>query len=136
MIDKIFEIGLKDLFSSTPAEYITLKEALEGKRVIKLNNGFYHELKEDEIDNLSKRVPIYLWSLVKIPLLFTKSTELGEFHINGGEWERKLVSVLLHKEIGNVILTTDVERLLKEYPSLIFIILSPTLFMESESSEM
>lgn len=136
MIDKIFEIGIKEVFSSTPAEYVTIKEALEGKLNIRLNNGFYHEIKKDQLKSLSEKIPIYLWSLVKIPFVLIKSTEIGEFFVNGDEWNKKAISILLQRDVRGVILSVDVEKLLREYSSLIFIILSPTIHMESELNEM
>lgn len=136
MIDKIFEIGIKEVFSSTPAEYVTIKEALEGKLNIRLNNGFYHEIKKDQLKSLSEKIPIYLWSLVKIPFVLIKSTEVGEFFVNGDEWNKKAISILLQRDVKGVILSVDVEKLLREYSSLIFIILSPTIYMESELNEM
>ncbi|WP_338601687.1 DUF61 family protein [Sulfolobus tengchongensis] len=138
MIDKIFELGLKDIFSSTPAEYVSIMDALEGKLKIKLNNGLYHEFKKNEVERLSAHIPLYLWALVKIPFIFIKSTEIGEYFISGEEWNRKAISILLEREISNVILNTDVEKLLREYSSLIFIILSPTrnYTEETELSEM
>lgn len=136
MIDKIFEIGIKEVFSSTPAEYVTIKEALEGKLNIRLNNGFYHEIKKDQLKSLSEKIPIYLWSLVKIPFVLIKSTEIGEFFVNGDEWNKKAISILLQRDVRDVILSVDVEKLLREYSSLIFIILSPTIYMESELNEM
>ncbi|MDT7861104.1 MAG: DUF61 family protein [Saccharolobus sp.] len=136
MIDKIFEIGIKEVFSSTPAEYVTIKEALEGKLNIRLNNGFYHEIKKDQLKSLSEKIPIYLWSLVKIPFVLIKSTEVGEFFVNGDEWNKKAISILLQRDVRGVILSVDVEKLLREYSSLIFIILSPTIYMESELNEM
>lgn len=136
MIDKIFEIGIKEVFSSTPAEYVTIKEALEGKLNIRLNNGFYHEIKEDQLKSLSEKIPIYLWSLVKIPFVLIKSTEVGEFFVNGDEWNKKAISILLQRDVRGVISSVDVEKLLREYSSLIFIILSPTIYMESELNEM
>jgi uncharacterized protein (UPF0216 family) len=136
VIDKIFEIGIKEVFSSTPAEYVTIKEALEGKLNIRLNNGFYHEIKKDQLKSLSEKIPIYLWSLVKIPFVLIKSTEVGEFFVNGDEWNKKAISILLQRDVKGVILSVDVEKLLREYSSLIFIILSPTIYMESELNEM
>ncbi|BDB97808.1 DUF61 family protein [Saccharolobus caldissimus] len=136
MIDKIFEIGIKEVFSSAPAEYVTIKEALEGKLNIRLNNGFYHEIKKDQLKSLSEKIPIYLWSLVKIPFVLIKSTEVGEFFINGDEWNKKAISILLQRDVRGIILSVDVEKLLREYSSLIFIILSPTIYMESELNEM
>jgi hypothetical protein len=136
VIDKIFEIGIKEVFSSTPAEYVTIKEALEGKLNIRLNNGFYHEIKKDQLKSLSEKIPIYLWSLVKIPFVLIKSTEVGEFFVNGDEWNKKAISILLQRDVRGVILSVDVEKLLREYSSLIFIILSPTIYMESELNEM
>ncbi|ACP55218.1 DUF61 family protein [Saccharolobus islandicus] len=138
MIDKIFEFGLKDIFSSSPAEYVTIKDALEGKLKIRLNNNFYHEIKKDEVERLSSKIPLYLWSLVKIPFIFIKSPDIGEYFISGEQWNRKAISILLGREISNVILNVDVEKLLREYTSLIFIILSSTRSYteETELSEM
>ncbi|MEM3680527.1 MAG: DUF61 family protein, partial [Metallosphaera sp.] len=49
MFDKIFELGLKDVLDSMPAEYVSLKEALDGKLEISLNNGLKHKFDPDEI---------------------------------------------------------------------------------------
>ncbi|MEM0304048.1 MAG: DUF61 family protein [Saccharolobus sp.] len=136
MIDKIIKLGFNDVFSSVPSQYVTIKDAIEGNTRIKLNNGFYHEFNKDELIDLSTKIPLYLWSLVKIPFIFIKSIEVGEFFINGEEWNKRALSILLGREVSSVISTVDVEILLKQYRSLIFIFLSPSIYMDLQYNEM
>ncbi|MEM3226072.1 MAG: DUF61 family protein, partial [Saccharolobus sp.] len=82
------------------------------------------------------KIPLYLWSLVKIPFVFIKSIEVGEFFINGEEWNKRALSILLGREVSSVISTVDVEILLKQYRSLIFIFLSPSIYMDLQYNEM
>ncbi len=135
MFDKILELGLKEIFGSSPAERVTLKEALDGKNKIKLNNGFCHELNMNEVKNFSSKVPLYLWSLIKLPILIIKLPEPGQFSLEGSEWDKKAVSLILNKEEGDKIIlnTIDVESLLRQYKTLIFITLSSNILFSANS---
>ncbi|BCU71167.1 DUF61 family protein [Stygiolobus caldivivus] len=125
MFDKIFDIGLKSAISYYPQEFVTLKEALDGKDYVTVNGGFKHVFKKDELDKLSKNLPLYLWDLVKIPFVIVKTLNVGEYILNGSEWENKAISILLKKDIKSFMTIGDVEKIIKDYKSLVFITLSP-----------
>ncbi|MCH1771337.1 MULTISPECIES: DUF61 family protein [Metallosphaera] len=122
MFDKIFQLGLRDILDSMPSEYVTLKEAMDGKLEISLNNGFKHKFDPEEVRKLSNAVPLYLWSLVRIPFIVVKLSTPGEYSINGSEWDIKAISTLLNIS-GKVISVGQMESLLREFKSLIFITL-------------
>lgn len=125
MIDKIFEIGLKNFLNLYPQEFVTIKEALDNKLKIKLSGNFIQELDKEEVKKLSQKIPIYLWSLVKVPFVIVKTLNPGEYLVDGSEWEKKALSILLNKDVSYGLTTSDVEKLIKEYKSLIVITLSP-----------
>ena len=133
MIDKIFEIGLKNFLSFYPQEFITIREALDNKLKIKLTGGFSQELNKEEVKKLSQRIPIYLWSLVKIPFVIVKTLTPGEYLVNGSEWEKRALSIILNKDVSLGLSTGDVEKLIKEYKSLIVITLSHTNMSDEEN---
>ncbi|QKQ99367.1 DUF61 family protein [Metallosphaera tengchongensis] len=130
MFDKIFQIGLRDILDSMPAEYVTLKEALDGKLEISLHNGLKHRFDINEVKKISSVVPLYLWSMVRIPFIIVKLQTPGEYSINGSEWDRKAISMVL-QDSRTVISVGQMESLLREFKSLIFI----TLGYDSISEE-
>lgn len=134
MIDKIFDLGLKDFVSFYPQEFVTLREALDGKLEIKLNGGFTHHFNEEEVKRLSKIIPIYMWSLIKLPFVIVKTLQPGEYLVNGSEWELKALSLILDKDVKFGLRTGDVEKLIKNFKSLIIITLSP-IGISSEDEE-
>jgi len=134
MIDKVFEIGLKNFLNFYPQEFVTIREALDNKLKIKMNGGFTQELNKEEVNKLSQKVPIYLWSLVKIPFVIVKTLTPGEYIVNGSEWEKKALSIILNKDVSLGLSTSDVEKLIKEYKSLIIITLSP-ISMSDDADE-
>jgi uncharacterized protein (UPF0216 family) len=125
MFDKIFDIGIKGTISYYPQEFVTLKQALDGNNYVKVNGGFKHYFKKEELEKLSKNLPLYLWDLVKIPFVIVKTLNPGEYVLNGSEWENKAISVLLKKDIKSYMTIGEVEKIIKEYKSLVFITLSP-----------
>ncbi|MEM3681667.1 MAG: DUF61 family protein, partial [Metallosphaera sp.] len=114
--------GLKDVLDSMPAEYVSLKEALDGKLEISLNNGLKHKFDPDEIKTLSDLIPLYLWSMVRIPFIIIKLQSPGEYSLNGSEWDRKALSYVLNSS-EKVISVGQIETLLRKFKSLIFITL-------------
>ncbi|BFH74324.1 DUF61 family protein [Sulfurisphaera javensis] len=135
MIDKIFEIGLKNFLSFYPQEFVSLRDALNGKLSIKLSDGYSHTMKIEEIKKLSNIIPIYLWSLVKIPFVIVKTLDPGEYLVNGSEWEIKALSILLNKDVSKGLRTGDVEKIIKEYKSLIIITLSPISIAKEDEED-
>ncbi|ARM76565.1 DUF61 family protein [Acidianus manzaensis] len=135
MLDKIFELGLKDILAGLPSERVSLRDAISGHLRIKLNNGYFHELNEKEVKDFSSKVPLYLWSLVKVPIIITKSFEIGEYDVIDNEWDKKALSYVLGKDFL-YLTTVDVEELLKAYKTLIFITLSSSnIFLTTEKSD-
>ncbi|AWR97798.1 DUF61 family protein [Acidianus sulfidivorans JP7] len=132
MLDKIIELGLKDILSGLPSERVTLKDALSGHLKIRLNNGTFHNLDEREVKDFSSKIPLYLWSLVKIPIIITKSFEVGEYDILESEWDKKALGYVLGRDFL-YLTTVDVEELLRSYKTLIFITLSSSnIFLTTE----
>ncbi|MEJ2774986.1 DUF61 family protein [Sulfolobaceae archaeon RB850M] len=126
MIDKIFELGLRNSISFYPDEFVTIKEALEGKNYVTISGSYKHYFDKTELEKLSSKIPIYMWGLVRIPFVIVKTLNVGEYLINGSDWDKKAINILLNKQEFSVCLYTgDVERLIKEFKSLIFITLSP-----------
>ncbi len=126
MIDKIFDLGFKDIFNSLPKEFITITDAIKGKNTVLLGNGIPHVMKESEIMSLSSKIPVYMWSMVRIPFLVVKTTNVGEYLISGSEWQKKAISLLIGRET-DFLSTVDVEELIKGYRSIIFISLTNSL---------
>ncbi|AAY80680.1 DUF61 family protein [Sulfolobus acidocaldarius] len=126
MIDKVFDLGFKSLLSYYPDEFVTLKDALNGKLSIRLKSkDLRHRFDKLEVEKLSQVLPIYLWDLVKLPFIVVKTLNTGEYAVSGSQWEVRSLSIILQKEIKNTFLSTgDVEKLIKEYKSLIFITIS------------
>lgn len=138
MLDKIIELGIKDILGSLPAERVTLLEALRGKLKIRLNNGYFHELDPEEVRKFSSKIPLYLWSLVKVPIIISKLLNIGEYNISESEWDRKALTYILGRDFL-YLTTVDVEELLKQYKTLIFISLSSSnifLNLEEDSEGM
>lgn len=136
MIDKLIDISLKGIISYSPAEYVTLLDAVNGKLNYKLNNGDIVEFDKEQIDKFSSRIPPYLWALVKLPIVIIKSTEVGTYTLNGNEWNRKAIDIILGKDTNGILTTGDLERLLRDYDSIIFITLSISLInLKEEISE-
>jgi len=125
VIDKIFDFGFKDIFNSLPKEYVTLTDAVKGKTRISLGNGITHEMKKTELDKLSSKIPVYMWSMVKIPFLVIKTENVGEYLISGSDWQKRAISFLVERDV-EFLSTVDVERLIREYRSIIFISLTNT----------
>ncbi|AWR95004.1 DUF61 family protein [Acidianus brierleyi] len=134
MLDKIIDLGFKDILSSLPSEFVTLNDAVQGKNKIKLKNGFIHEMDKNEILKLSNIIPLYLWALIKVPFIILKLETPGEYTINGSEWDKKALSIVLNKDTGKFISSLDVEKLMKDYKSLIFITLSYSIFNTSDNN--
>ncbi|MCY0849569.1 DUF61 family protein [Sulfuracidifex metallicus] len=131
MIDKIFDLGFKDVFSSLPKEFVTINDALKGKNTIKLVNGIAHQMKSEEIEKLSSNIPIYMWSMVKIPFIIVKTMNVGEYLISGSEWEKRGIWTLIGRE-SDSLTTVDVEELIKKYRSIIFISLTSSFMQLDE----
>ncbi len=118
-----------------PAEFVTLDEAVRGKNSIRLGNGLLHKMDEREVESLSKVIPIYLWALVKIPFVILKLETPGDYVINGDEWNKRAISMMLGKDNVDFLTSGDVERLLNGYKSLIFITISYSILNLSTDNE-
>ncbi|EZQ06808.1 MULTISPECIES: DUF61 family protein [Acidianus] len=133
MLDKIINLGLRDILSGLPSERVSIKDAVEGKLAISLNNGLVHTMEKKQVEEFSRNVPLYLWSLVKIPIILAKLPDPGEYSVSGSEWDVKALSYVLGREISTLY-TPDVEELLKKYRTLIFITLGSNIFSLEDSS--
>ncbi|MCY0859500.1 MAG: DUF61 family protein [Sulfolobaceae archaeon] len=134
-ISKFLEFEIRSLIGFSPAEKVTIKEALEGKLSITLSDGTKYELSKDEIEKLSQKIPIYLWSLVRIPFQFVKIDEPNTYKLLGSEWDKKGISILIGERdpAQEYFSSVEIEKLLKEYKSLIFITIDiSNLYREEE----
>lgn len=135
MIDKIFNLGFRGLLNYSPVESVTLLDALSGKLSYKLSSGDLAELNKEQIDKLSKILPPYMWGLVRLPIVVLKTQEPGVYIVSGGDWEKKAIDLILNSEKNGILNTSDLERLLKEFDSIIFITLSVSLINFEEYKE-
>ena len=120
---------LKEITTLTgmlPVEKKTLTELLREKEpIIRLRNGGFHKIDRKELEKAGKSVPWYLHSFVKAPIVLVKKTGENRFEVAGDKWEKTLVSYLLKKDdLLKELEMGDVEELLKNYKSLIFISLT------------
>jgi uncharacterized protein (UPF0216 family) len=134
MLDKIVELGLKSLLSYYPSERITLAEALKGKTVVRLDDGSEIEIPRNIAEALGKSVPIYLWDLVKLPIIITKSGNSGEFVVEDYKWNREALKIVLNEEEVSVLRVGEVENLLRRFGTAIFINLSVSISNSQEDS--
>jgi len=135
LIDKIFNLGFRGLLNYSPVESVTLLDALSGKLSYKLSSGDLAELNKEQIDKLSKILPPYMWGLVRLPIVVLKTQEPGVYIVSGGDWEKKAIDLILNSEKNGILNTSDLERLLKEFDSIIFITLSVSLINFEEYKE-
>jgi len=135
LIDKIFNLGFRGLLNYSPVESVTLLDALSGKLSYKLSSGDLVELNKEQIDKLSKILPPYMWGLVRLPIVVLKTQEPGVYIVSGGDWEKKAIDLILNSEKNGILNTSDLERLLKEFDSIIFITLSVSLINFEEYKE-
>lgn len=134
-IDKIIELEIKNLVGFSPAEKITIKDALEGKLFIILSNGDEYELSIEEVKKLSQKVPVYLWSLVRIPFQFVKLEDPGHYKFVGSQWDVKAIAYIVdnRSEEREYFSLAEIEGLLKQYKTLIFITIDiSNLYREDE----
>ncbi|MGC9106452.1 MAG: DUF61 family protein [Thermoprotei archaeon] len=135
MIDKIIDIGLRGLLNYYPSERPTLAEVLKGKNVIKLSDGSEIEIPKRKAEEMGSRVPIYLWDLVRLPIVIVKTSNSGEFQVEEYKWNREALKALLGRDNVDALMTGDVERLVAQYGTAIFITLSVSINNSEESQE-
>jgi uncharacterized protein (UPF0216 family) len=135
MIDKIIDIGLKGLLNYYPSERPTLAEVLKGKNVIKLSDGSEFEIPKRKAEDMSTKIPIYLWDLVRLPIVIVKTSNSGEFQVEEYKWNREALKALLGRDNVDALTTGDVERLVAQYGTVIFITLSVSINNGEESQE-
>lgn len=107
---------------------VTLREASKGRRFVKLQTGDVHEFDSSEVGEVLSRVPVYLWDLVKLPIILKyRRFDDGtcEVRVEGDVWQKRLVEILLKGSMSS----TGIEKLdsesfralLSRYKTLIFI---------------
>ncbi|MCE4601355.1 MAG: DUF61 family protein [Desulfurococcales archaeon] len=126
-VERKYREELRRLSSYWPAEYLTLRELRDGKRLVKLQTGETHALAEDEVERLLEAVPFYFHDLVRIPitLRYEKVGGVARYRVLGDRWQRRLVEILL---TGNYsyrgleeLSVEEFIRLLRMYKSLVFV---------------
>ncbi|MEM4139004.1 MAG: DUF61 family protein, partial [Sulfolobaceae archaeon] len=89
----------------------------------------------NQVEKLSKVLPLYMWGLVRLPIVIIKSQEPGIYIVSGSEWEKRAIDIILNSEKNGILNTSDLERLLREFDSIIFITLSVSLINFEEYRE-
>ena len=135
MIDKVFKLGLEGLLNYFPSERVTLGEVLRGKNRLKLSDGSDFEISIKEAEEAARKVPVYLWELVKLPVVILKLPYPGAYTVEDHKWNRELLKYLLNKEDASYISVGEVEKLIRDYKSLVFISLSVSVTSGTEDRE-
>jgi uncharacterized protein (UPF0216 family) len=130
-IIKKYQRDIVTFNTSLPAKRRSLKEILETRDYfIRLKNGTRHRLDPIEIDDLSNKIPWYLYPKTMLPIIIEYVDQGGKkvFKVSGDKWDRRIVEVLLKGEFSvdgvNVLEYSEVSRLLSLYKSLLTIIIS------------
>ena len=135
MIDKVFKLGLDGLLNYYPSERVTLGEVLKGRNRLKLSDGTEFEISIKEAEEVAHKVPVYLWELVKLPVVILKLPYPGAYTVEDHKWNRELLKYLLNKEDTSYISFGEVEKLIRDYKSLVFISLSVSVAGGADDQE-
>ncbi len=101
----------------TPAERITLAEALQGKREVKLRDGSTHLMEANELERLASRLPSWMKWLLKVPIVIIRDP-FGKYKATD-QWTEEALKILVGE-----LLEANVSKLIRDYPSLIFIMVT------------
>jgi uncharacterized protein (UPF0216 family) len=107
-----------------PAEQLSLEELLKNPRPsVRLRDGTMHRIDREDLERMASRLPWYMHSLTRLPLVVVKDGE--SYRLTGDKWSLRSVSLLLRGELGldpsPVLRLGELERLLRDYRSLVFI---------------
>ncbi len=117
-----------------PAEYKSLLELLrERKPSIRLRDGSNHLFSREELEKMASEIPWYMHSLVKLPVIVVK--EGNSYRLVGDRWGLRAVQLILKGELkftpSPTLSQGDVERLVRDYRSIVFI----TIRREEQGAE-
>ena len=117
---------VRTLSGLMPAEYRSLAELLEEYTPgIRLRDGSIHLFSRDELERMASQLPWYLHGLVKLPLVVVK--EGDHYRLVCDKWSLRAASLLLRGELAlnpdPLLRLGEVERLIDEYHSLVFVTL-------------
>jgi uncharacterized protein (UPF0216 family) len=123
---------LSRLRASQAAERPTLRELLARKPpTLRLQDGTIHEVDRRQLELVSRRIPPYLWDLVRLPFQVTLARyEDGArvYMLAGDVWQRRAVELLLHGTMSprglERLEPEEYRELLRLAGSLVFTILS------------
>jgi len=129
IIEKRYRTDIGKLQAYWPVELITLEDIIEhGVSHVKLANGESHEIDDQQARRMADVIPDYLWSLVRLPLLFRyERDDSGRswYVVLGGNWEKRAVELLLTGKMTSDgkerIGVAEFRRLLSNYQSLVFV---------------
>jgi len=104
-------------------ETVTILEASRGKRKVRLIDGSYHEMKEEEVNKLCEIVPKYYLDLIRIPIIISKEED-NKYSVEGCDmWQRKLIEIIFNGK-KDKLTQTEVETIITLFGTIIFINLS------------
>jgi|ECHhosMinimDraft_1075155.scaffolds.fasta_scaffold01148_4 uncharacterized protein (UPF0216 family) len=120
---RIIDAERKQISFSLPAETVTILEASRGKRKVRLIDGSYHEMKEEEVNKLCEIVPKYYLDLIRIPIIISKEED-NKYSVEGCDmWQRKLIEIIFNGK-KDKLTQTEVETIITLFGTIIFINLS------------
>ncbi len=121
---KITINDISQINQSIPKSQVLLKTALGGKLEVELKDGTMHLMDKDEVQNLASKLPSWMVWVVKIPFILAFNPEGGKFVVLGDEWQKEAIARVLKLDEASSLKFGDVERLIMEYGSLVFIMFS------------
>lgn len=107
---------------SIPAETVTLKVALDGKREIRLKDSTTHLMDLEELHEFANNLPSWMKWIVKVPITLAYNPTTGTLKVLGSEWEEKAVRRVLGLDEEAPLNFGALERLIMRYSSLIFVL--------------
>ena len=130
IMEKKYRDEIRKLSLYWPAETVTLEEASKGKLKIRLQGGSTHSFSREEVEDLLRVTPSFLWPYLQIPLLLRYETigTVSYYRVLGGRWQRRLAEIMLRGSYSyegvDRLKISEFRSILRKYKSLVFVGLS------------